>query len=73
MARIPASEATRKRIEAMISGEGEAVEKSELVRAAARLIVDDPASIRRTPGYAAMRLDSKCAGVRYPIDECKRR
>ena len=36
MARVPASETTRKRIEAMISGEGEAVEKSELVRAAAR-------------------------------------
>jgi hypothetical protein len=41
MARLPASEATRKRIEAMISGEGDAVEKSELVRTAARLIVEE--------------------------------
>jgi len=41
MARVPASEATRKRIEAMISGEGEGVDKSELVRAAARLIVEE--------------------------------
>lgn len=41
MARVPASETTRKRIEAMISGEGEGVDKSELVRAAARLIVEE--------------------------------
>jgi len=41
MARVPASEATRKRIEAMISGEAEGVDKSELVRAAARLIVEE--------------------------------
>ena len=41
MARLPASEATRKRIEAMISGEAEGVDKSELVRAAARLIVEE--------------------------------
>jgi putative transposase len=41
MARVPASQATRKRIEAMINGEGEAVGKSELVRAAARLIVEE--------------------------------
>jgi len=41
MGRVPASEATRKRIEAMISGEGEGVDKSELVRAAARLIVEE--------------------------------
>jgi len=41
LARVPASEATRKRIEAMISGEGAGVDKSELVRAAARLIVEE--------------------------------
>jgi len=41
MARVPASERTRKRIEAMISGESEGVDKSELVRAAARLIVEE--------------------------------
>jgi transposase-like protein len=41
MARVPASETTRKRIEAMISGEAEGVDKSELVRAAARLIVEE--------------------------------
>jgi putative transposase len=41
MARVPASQVTRKRIEAMINGEGEAVGKSELVRAAARLIVEE--------------------------------
>ncbi|MGE5101246.1 MAG: transposase, partial [Deltaproteobacteria bacterium] len=41
MARVPASEATRKRIEAMISGEADGLDKSELVRAAARLIVEE--------------------------------
>ncbi|MCC7040333.1 MAG: IS256 family transposase [Burkholderiales bacterium] len=41
MARVPASETTRKRIEAMISGDGAGVDKSELVRAAARLIVEE--------------------------------
>ena len=41
MARVPASEATRKRIDAMISGQSEEVDKSELVRAAARLIVEE--------------------------------
>ena len=41
MARVPASEATRKRIDAMINGQSEGVDKSELVRAAARLIVEE--------------------------------
>ena len=41
MARVPASEATRKRIDAMISGQSEGVDKSELVRAAAGLIVEE--------------------------------
>jgi hypothetical protein len=41
MARVPASATTRKRIEAMIGGEGEGVDKSGLVRAAARLIVEE--------------------------------
>ena len=41
MARVPASETTRKRIETMISGDGEGVDKSDLVRAAARLIVEE--------------------------------
>lgn len=36
MARVPASETTRKRIEAVVSGEGGSVDKSDLVRAAAR-------------------------------------
>ncbi len=40
MASVPASETTRKRIVAMISGESESVDKSEFVRAAARLIVE---------------------------------
>ena len=33
----------------------------------------DLASIGRTPTYAAIRPVSMCAGVRYPMDECKRR
>jgi hypothetical protein len=32
----------------------------------------DLASIRRTPGYAAMRPHSASIGATYPIDECKR-
>src|SRR5215210_7897764 len=41
MARVPASETTRKRIDALISGQSEGIDKSELVRAAARLIVEE--------------------------------
>jgi putative transposase len=41
MSRVLASEATRKRIEAMINGQSEGIDKSELVRAAARLIVEE--------------------------------
>jgi hypothetical protein len=32
----------------------------------------DLAPIRRTPGYAAMRLCSAATGVRYPTEECNR-
>ena len=41
MGRVRASEATRKRIEAMHSSNGEVVEKSELVPAVAHLIVEE--------------------------------
>jgi hypothetical protein len=36
------------------------------------ILIDDLASIRRTPGYAAMRPHSASIGATYPIDECKR-
>lgn len=39
MARVPASQQTRKQIEAMINGSTEGFEKSELNRAAVRLTV----------------------------------
>ena len=32
----------------------------------------DPASIRRTPSYAAIRLYSASIGAMYPMDECRR-
>lgn len=54
MARVPASETTRKRIEAMISGEGEGVDKSELVRAAARLILEEALERRSATRWAGI-------------------
>ncbi len=41
MARVPASETTRKRIEAMINGEAGEIDKSGPIREAARLIVEE--------------------------------
>ncbi len=41
MARVPASEATRNRIEQMMSGAMGEVDRSELIREAARLIVEE--------------------------------
>ena len=39
---------------------------------AAPLSITDPASVSRTPDYAAIRFDSASTGVRYSIEECIR-